>query len=174
MPRRSHYEKAFETFLRAQRIPYLVINDQVRPAVGRVNIKCFDFIVLPISGRPLLCEVKGKKFPARSGPGRTRYWENWVPMADLKGLSFWSRLFGVLFRPLVVLLYWTQSCDDPKAACSLLSTHVVFEGRVYALVGVPLAGYIEHGKCRSPRWDVVGMKPDDLKRAARPFDLFLK
>jgi len=171
---RGHYEKAFEAFLRSHRVPYLAIDDRVRPVVGDVNVKCFDFIVLPLSAGPLLCEIKGKKFPSRAGSSRRRYWESWVPMGDLKGLSFWSRLFGRRFEPFVVFVYWLQSGDDPNVDAPLLATRIVLQSRLYALVAVALADFIDHGKSRSARWDAVSMSTADLTRTAKPLGLLLK
>ena len=174
MAAQSHYETAFEFFLRSRKVPYLAVNDRRRPIVGGVNVKCFDFVVLPMKGRPLLCEVKGRKFPSRAGSDRRRYWEGWVPIEDLKCLSFWSQLFGERFQALVVLMYWLQSCDDPNVDNPLLRTRTSVQGRVYSPLAIRLADFVERGKPRSPRWDVVGMSAGELTRAAEPFDRFLE
>lgn len=109
--RRHHYEKAFEDFLRARRIPYVAVDEAKkallpesaalatveRDGEGRAvhsALKSFDFVLYG-HGVNLLAEVKGRRIPRarpRSGPRARR------ADPDL-ALSFTSAAPATLVRP---------------------------------------------------------------------------
>lgn len=77
--RRHHYEKAFEDFLRARRIPYVAVNEAKKALLPesaalatlerddagnpiRHALKSFDFVLYG-GGVNLLAEVKGRRIP---------------------------------------------------------------------------------------------------------------
>ena len=108
MQRRHHYEQAFEAYLRANRIPYVAVDEARKallpesaklrvseggdPATDRA-LKSFDLVVYAPSsvvGDPgeasnLLVDIKGRKVAQRKGqaplsPGRL---ESWVTEDDI-------------------------------------------------------------------------------------------
>ncbi len=96
--RRHHYERAFETFLRQRRIPYVAV-DEARKALlssdatFRINgdepgtdeaLKSFDFVLYGQS-RNFLIDVKGRKVLKRSPS---------VPSPEHEAMSMLARLTG--------------------------------------------------------------------------------
>lgn len=110
MARRSnHYEAAFESYVRAARVPCVAVDEAKRALApegegdeGRVSLKNPDFLLYPRFGLNLVVEVKGKI--GRNARGARR-WENWVTTDDLEGLERWSGMFGPGFRALLVFAY---------------------------------------------------------------------
>src|SRR5690606_39932850 len=100
--RRFHYEQAFEHYLRANRVPYVAVDEAKKalmPAAtsgsraqcGSVPVsgalKSFDFVVYA-TGRNLLVDVKGRMFgsPGSKNPQSSRRLESWVTMDDVESL----------------------------------------------------------------------------------------
>jgi hypothetical protein len=177
--RRFHYEQAFEHYLRANRIPYVAVDEAKKallPAEDAMStIKSFDFVVYGPEGRNLLLDVKGRKLAARPrkvggtgacGAGGRRL-ENWVTREDVEGLERWGRLFGPGFEPAFVFMYWCE-CQPPDA---LFEEIFEFAGRWYALRETTLADYRREMQRRSPRWDTLCVPTAAFNRISRPFSL---
>ncbi len=165
--RRFHYEQAFEHYLRANRIPYVAV-DEARKALlpagdAMPSIKSFDFVVYGPNGRNLLLDVKGRKLAAGSG----RRLENWVTRDDVEGLDRWSRLFGPGFEATFLFMYWCER-QPPDA---LFEEIFEFAGRWYALRETPLADYCRAMQPRSVRWDTLCVPAAEFQRISRPFSL---
>lgn len=192
--RRHHYEKAFEDFLRARRIPYVAVDEAKkallpdsahlatieRDAAGNEHshaLKSFDFVLYG-SGINLLAEVKGRRLPpprrvprndgeSRSTPARPARLprlENWVTADDVESLSRWERLFGPTFEAAFVFIYWCEA--QPRDALF----EEIFEHRAhwYAIRTVTLSDYRASMKVRSPRWRTVHLPQSVFDRVSRP------
>lgn len=179
--RRHHYERAFEHLLRAQRVPYVAVNEArkallpegaeltVDDGSGQPRaVKNFDFVVYGSSGN-LLIEVKGRKIPRgvydpAKPPSRGRL-ECWAQEEDVESLSIWERLFGPGFEGVLVFLYW---CDGAPPD-GLFEEVFPFEGRWYAPRAIELAAYASRMRVRSPRWRTVDLARADFDRLSAPF-----
>ena len=73
--RSNHYELAFESYLRDERVAYVAVNEQRRSLVAQGSLKNLDFIVSPSNTVSLLVDIKGRRFP--SGNHQKQYWRNW-------------------------------------------------------------------------------------------------
>lgn len=192
--RRHHYEKAFEDFLRARRIPYVAVDEAKKAllpesaslrtresdAAGSTSehaLKSFDFVLYG-SGINLLAEVKGRRIP-RSRPRATAQatlpnaprplprrsrLENWVTLDDVESLSRWEQLFGPSFEAAFVFVYW---CDEQPADALF---EEIFEHRAhwYAIRAITLTDYRAAMKVRSPRWRTVHLPQAAFHRVSRP------
>ena len=181
--RQHHYERAFESYVRTRRMPYVAV-DEARKSLlpdgeglhteapdhsdHRRSIKNFDFI-LYADQRNLLVEIKGRKVmrssraaaPAPRG-GRL---ENWVTAGDVESLGAWESLFGEGFVGAFVFVYW---CDE-QPPDGLFQEVFAFEGRWYALRAVSVADYARCMKRRSERWQTVDLPRRDFERVSQPF-----
>lgn len=179
--RRFHYERAFERYLRAARIPYVAV-DEARKALLppgcalRINsgpsgetraLKSFDFVVYGESSN-LLVEIKGRKLP-RLAPGSTghagRRLENWVSADDVESLVTWRNLFGPGFDAAFVFVYW---CED-QPPDGLFDEVLECSGSWYTTRAVDLDSYRAAMRVRSPRWRTVDLPRAAFDRVARPF-----
>ncbi len=155
-----HYERAFESLLRALNLPYLKVDDARRallpsgaslePYPGR-SLKSFDYMVY--SERSLLVEVKGRKGAcARSGRARPLRFENWTTRDDLASLLTWEELFGEGFAAVVAFVY---AFEEPPA---LDGRRVVEQdGLWFAVLAARACVYQRHARTRSPRWGTVSV-----------------
>lgn len=163
--RRFHYEQAFEYYLRANRVPYVAVDEAKKSLLpeGEVlgSLKSFDFVVYG-PGRNLLLDVKGRKLT-----GRGRRLENWVTRDDVDSLERWSQLFGPRFEPTFVFAYWC----DAQPADALFEELFDFNGRWYALREVTLAAYRRVMMPRSTRWGTVSVPAGAFDRVSRPFTI---
>ncbi|MFI4897655.1 MAG: HYExAFE family protein [Phycisphaerales bacterium JB059] len=173
--RRHHYERAFESYLRQRRIPYVAVNEARKallPPDARLrlhgageagsDLKSFDFVVYG-DNTNLLIEIKGRKIPAR-GNSSPRL-ENWVTRDDVASLGAWQRLFGPGYEGHFVFVYQCER-QPPDA---LFQEVIEREGRWYALRAVALDEYAAGMKTRSPRWGTVDLPRAVFDRISRPF-----
>lgn len=178
-----HYERAFESYLRARRIPYVAVQEARRallpadasssaPSSGG-DLKSFDFVLY---GRPrnILADVKGRRVaPRRSVPTtallparpRRDRLESWVTLEDTRSLARWEALFGEGFAGAFVFVYWC----DAQPPDGLFQEVFAFESRWYALRTVLLADYRRAMKPRSPRWGTVDVPAALWERVSEPF-----
>jgi hypothetical protein len=191
--RRHHYERAFETYLRLQRVPYVAVHE-ARKALLPENaplkvtsidasgvsttlaLKSFDF-VLYAAARNLLIDVKGRKIGRRSGDdttpretvkprgGRSGRLESWVTQDDIDSLGHWRTLFGEGFDAAFVFVYW---CDE-QPPDGLFQEVFDYQGRWYALRAITLDAYTGSMKPRSPRWRTVDLPRAAFERLSQPF-----
>lgn len=183
--RRHHYERAFEAFLRARRVPYVAVDEARRallpgagpgagftagPGTENLAIKSFDFVIYGEAGSGnLLVDVKGRRVPPTTfaRPSRTGRLESWVTLGDIQSLQAWERLFGPGFSAAFVFIYW---CDQqpPDALFQEIFEH---QGVWYALRSVTVADYAPSMKTRSERWGTVDLPRAAFERLSRPFAL---
>lgn len=171
--RRFHYDLAFESYLRAQAIPYVAVDEAKRalhrPAGSRPSeppgaIKSFDFVVYSGSGHNLLVDVKGRRHRS-AGRGM----QNWVTHDDVTSLRRWQGLFGQGFEAVFAFLYW---CQQPPDGALFQD---VFEAgdRWYCLLAVRLEDYAAHMRPRSARWDTVSLPAATFRDLAVPLKQLL-
>ncbi len=163
MARRSnHYERAFEAYVRALRVPCVAIDEAKRPISGPDGVKNPDFLLYPQGSSNLVVEVKGKH--GKNAQGR-RPWENWVTLDDLDGLTRWQAMFGPGFRTLLVFAYAesppTYGLPPGDGAFVLHDLH-------YRFWAVAHDQYVEHLRSRGPAWKAVSMARAEFRRRVRP------
>ncbi|MFK7758595.1 MAG: HYExAFE family protein [Phycisphaerales bacterium] len=181
--RQHHYERAFESYLRDQRLPYVAVNEARRALLPKgaqlalegggtsQAIKNFDFVVYgDDQGRAenLLVEVKGRRLPrlklADGRPAKARL-ESWVTMDDVDALRSWETMFGDGYQAVFVFVYW---CDDVPPD-GLFTEVFEYQGRWYTVRAVTLSDYMELMKVRSPKWRTVNLSSGDYERVWRGF-----
>lgn len=170
--RRFHYDASFEYYLRANRIPYIVV-DEARKALDSpdktstvpLKLKSFDFVVYARNGPNLLVDVKGRKHSGRSH----RQLNNWVTADDVADLLRWQEVFGGGFRAALVFLYWCEA-QPPDA---LFHEIFSFRDRWYAVLAIGVEDYRRHMSRRSAKWGTVHMPASDFGRLACPLKQLL-
>jgi hypothetical protein len=172
--RRFHYEQAFEHYLRANRAPYVAVDEAKKaliPAgdVGPVptaSIKSFDFVVYA-PRRNLLIDVKGRMFGrARSAAGHLHY-DSWATLGDVDGLERWQRLFGPDFEAVFVFIY----CLRQQPPDALFEEIFEFASRWYCMREVRTADYRSAMVPRSEKWGTVHLPAAAMRRLSRPFSI---
>lgn len=178
--RRFHYEQAFEHFLRANRVPYVAVDEAKKalmPAAGRLHakptadeksLKSFDFVVYT-PNRNLLVDVKGRMFgsTASANPHSSRRFESWVTVDDVESLKHWQNLFGSDFEAVFVFAY----CLRQQPPDALFEELFAFGERWYALREVRLAEYCKEMVNRSDKWQTVHIPGEAFSRISRPFSV---
>ncbi|MFN7020476.1 MAG: HYExAFE family protein [Phycisphaerales bacterium] len=170
------YERAFETYLRARRIPYVAVHEARRallppptsPASSTPDaIKSFDFLVYGRNTN-LLVDVKGRRVPPAAGtPRRTpARLQTWVSAEDVEALRHWQQLFGPGFGAALVFVYSFGPQQPPDACFAEVLEH---GGVWYALRVALLEEYAAAMKPRSPRWRTVDVPAREFERIGRPF-----
>jgi hypothetical protein len=173
-----HYERAFEEFLRARRVPYVAVDearktllpssraDAPGPDDGPPALKSFDFVVYGRSSN-LLVDIKGRRLgsaPSVGARSRAARLECWVTAEDVRAMTHWQRLFGDGFLAAFVFIYWCEA-QPPDA---LFQEMFEDRGRWYAVRAVPAASYASRMRVRSPRWGTVDLSGEDFERLSEP------
>lgn len=174
--RRFHYEQAFEHYLRANRIPYVAVDEAKKSLLpdgdSHESLKSFDFVVYG-SDSNLLIDVKGRMYgsPPRHGtsnPAATRRrFESWVTRDDVESLRRWQELFGSGFRSTFVFLY----CLRQQPPDALFEEVFSYGDRWYAMREVDLTDYCSVMVPRSSSWATVHVPASDFERISRPFSV---
>lgn len=165
--RENHYEAAFEAYLRAQRLPYVAVDETRRALLGDGSLKSLDFIVSPAgAGDGWLIDVKGRQFPS----GRRRqYFKNWSTRDELRSLAAWETLFGGRFQGLLVFAYEVVGELAPLPAEHLFA----HRQRLYGFVAMRLDHYSSWSRTLSPKWDTVLVPAGAFRNLARPVGDFV-
>ena len=153
----THYERAFEDYLRGRGTAYVGVDQAKKAVFSGVRIKSFDFIIYPRQGRKILADVKGRRF-SYSSYQRGRWGESWTTRADVEGLSRWEEVFGGDYKAVFIFAYWL--CDDVYQ----------FEGRDYAFVGADLSIYRCRMRPRSASWKTVYVPARQFRPMVRPIE----
>lgn len=161
--RHNHYDAAFEAFLRDGRTPHVVVDEKKRALLANASLKSMDFIVTSRSGKNLLVDVKGRKFPS-GGENGTHTWENWATDDDLTSLVRWESAFGESFRAVLVFAY---DVLEPKWR-DRFPERFEFRGREYAFYGVWVDEYVAAMRARSPKWSTFTLPVAEFRRLRRP------
>lgn len=168
--RSNHYDRAFEEFLREQRLPHVVVDEKRRALMQQASLKSVDFVVYSEQSLNLLVEVKGRRFPSGGAESTHRTkWENWTTSDDIVSLSKWQQIFGGGFRSLLVFAYhicdsrWLDELEAPFA----------FRNRLYAFYGVWADDYQQRMRRRSARWETVSLPSQAYRELRQPIATFL-
>lgn len=189
-PKRSHYERAFESYLRDQRASFTRLDDARRvvldagdrfrpPALTPLEqerlaarggspaslrtLKSFDLMVYSDRASAIV-DVKGRKVAARLENTTTPRLENWVTQDDVDSLLIWETLFGEGFEAAFAFLYW---CDT-RPPRTIFDETFEYHGRWYGLRAITLSDYRGAMRRRSARWRTVHMDQSAYERLARP------
>lgn len=182
--RRFHYEQAFEHFLRANRVPYVAVDEAKKALMPAkrtgaslqskdaskesASLKSFDFVVYAPK-RSLLVDVKGRMFGSRhsANPHSGRRYESWVTLDDVESLKHWQNLFGSDFQAVFVFAY----CLRQQPPDALFEELFAFGDRWYALREVNLTDYSREMVNRSGKWQTVHVPAEAFARISRPFSV---
>jgi hypothetical protein len=179
--RHNHYEAALEDYLRAERLPYVAVDERRRSLDSDGSLKNIDFVVSgPAVGDALddrwawddeplshgatrwLVDVKGRRFP--SGEAHPQYWRNWTTADELDSLRRWGGAFGRGFDALLVFAYHLVGDRSPVSAEQV---HY-FRDEPYAFLAVRVDDYRRAARPLSPRWGTVAAPVAEFRRIARP------
>ena len=100
----NHYERAFENWLKDNRIQYASADEHKRGMVSQCKVKSPDLLVYPSDGRTIIAEVKGRKFRGTSLEKLTGF-ECWVTRGDVDGLGKWLGVMGAGHEAVFVFAY---------------------------------------------------------------------
>ena len=168
----THYERAFESFLQRNGLPYVAI-DQARKAVfAGVALKSFDFIVYPRKGRKMLVDVKGRKlsWPTYSNG---RLGQSWTTTDDIDSMQDWEQVFGCDHQAVFVFAYWLYDKAPPTPPTERISNIYYFQQRSYHFLVADLHAYKLTMKPRSPKWNTVYVPAKPFKSITQPFETFI-
>lgn len=194
-----HYERAFERYLRARRVPYVAI-EQARDVLmgrgdttararglssagvdGHKGLKYFDFVVYGQQSN-LLVELKGRRVGtgkagvvAKSTGGRAAGSE--AGKSRTPRLECWTTLDDLgslqrweeLFGPPFEAVIVFVYWCDKEPPAALFQEIFEDEGRWYALRGVRVKDYVHAMRTRSPRWRTVDMTAEQFEKISAPF-----
>jgi hypothetical protein len=166
MDRGNHYEAAFEEYLRDRALPYIAVDETRRATLGDGPVKSLDFIVYGVKGARLLVDVKGRRYPGKSGGKPRTTWECWSTKDDVDGLRKWQEIFGGGYEGAFVFMYElgeavTVPADTPD--------QWTWRGNRYLLRSVLVDDYAAHMRSRSPKWGTVGLRTTDYRTLVKPF-----
>lgn len=185
--RRFHYEQAFEHFLRANRVPYVAVDEAKKALMptrrsaasekpARRNsandehtaLKSFDFVVYAPE-RSLLVDVKGRMFGSAKSlnPHSSSRFESWVTQDDVDSLQHWQKLFGSDFEAVFVFAY----CLRQQPPDALFEELFAFGERWYALREITLKDYMTAMVKRSEKWQTVHVPAEQFAQLSRPFSV---
>ena len=157
----NHYERAFESWLRDNRIRYVSVDEQKRVEFASSSIKSFDFLLYPPSGQIIIAEVKGRTFKGTSLANLTGL-ECWVTAEDIDGLTHWQKVSGRDHLAVFVFAYKIENIDVDFDGREFYN----FEGNRYIFFCVKLDDYRKFMKRRSPKWRTVTLPADKFRECA--------
>jgi hypothetical protein len=171
MTRDNQYEAAFEAFLRDRGIGFIAVDEAKRTALGPVDVKNADFIVVGPNDARLVVDVKGRKFPGGTAEVPRKVWQNWSTREDIDGLLRWAAYLGPAFRGVLAFVYRIVPPFELPADTPDLFT---FRDDVYLVRAVAAVDYLVHMKTRSPKWGTVHLPTKKYRELVRPFSTFLR
>jgi len=157
----NHYEKAFANFLSDNRIRYIAVDEQKRAALGRTNLKSFDYLLYPPNQPTIIAEVKGRKFSGTTFANLSGF-ECWVTTDDVDGLANWQQIFGPTHSAAFVFAYKIENVDVDFDGREVYC----FKGLNYVFFCIKLADYIRFMKIRSPKWKTITLPADKFRLCA--------
>src|SRR4051812_46547885 len=171
MDRSTHYEAAFEAYLRARRLGYVAVDEAHRSTLDDEPVKSLDFVVYGSNGAKLLVDVKGRRFPGGTKDRPRRVWETWSTREDVDGLDRWTERFGSGYQALLVFVYRIQ----PTVLLPLGTPDLwLWHDRFYLLRAVAVGDYRRHMTVRSPKWCTVMLPSAAFRDVVRPFRDFVR
>lgn len=157
----NHYEKAFGNWLIDNHIQYIAVDERKRAALGRSNIKSFDYLIYPPNQQIIVAEVKGRKFSGTSFAKLTGF-ECWVTADDIEGLLKWQQVFGPTHTASFVFAYKIEKIDVDFDGRDVYD----FNGSRYIFFCIKLDDYIRFVKVRSPKWKTVTLSAEKFRTCA--------
>ena len=161
----NHYEKAFEDWLKDNRIQYLAVDQQKRTAFSKSKIKSFDFLFYTSDKRAYIAEIKGRKFTSKTFTAFGSL-PNWVTIDDIQGLENWVKIFGEKYRGLFVFVYNLKNIDVDTDGREIFE----FGHGRYVFVAVELSDYCKGQTLRSKKWKTVHLPAEYYKSCAISMD----
>ena len=170
----THYEQAFEDYLRRCSVPYVAVDQTKKAVFTSVQLKSFDFIVYPNRGRKILADVKGRKFSYQSFQ-RGRLGQSWVTSDDIAGLIQWEQVFGPDdYVSAFIFAYWliddSQNCPFEAIGSPTEPNVHYYRQRLYGFMFAELNDYRRQMRLRSRSWNTVYVPHRQFQLLARPFD----
>ncbi len=159
----SHYEAAFEDYLRRNGLPYIAVDEAKRALFGDAKLKSFDFVVYRPNGTNLLVDVKGRACSPRLSARASL--PNWTTRADIDDLRQWQEIFGGGFIAIFLFMYHWPHEPDQSPFRELFG----FQHRWYGMMTVSIADYRMHMRARSESWGTVHLPGAAFREVARPF-----
>ncbi len=157
----NHYEKAFGNWLIDNHIQYIAVDEQKRAALGRSNIKSFDYLIYPPNQQIIVAEVKGRKFSG-SSLAKLAGFECWVTADDIEGLLRWQQVFGPTHKAAFIFAYKIEKIDVDFDGRDIYD----FNGSAYIFFCIKLEDYISYMKLRSPKWKTVTLPAEKFRTCA--------
>ena len=164
----NHYERAFGNWLIDNHIQYIAVDEQKRAALGRSNIKSFDYLLYPPNQQIIVAEVKGRSFKGTSF-AKLAGFECWVTADDVAGLTRWQELFGSSHTAAFVFAYRIEKIDVDFDGREVYD----FDGGRYIFFCVKLDDYCRFMKRRSPKWQTVTLPAEKFRDCAVHISEFL-
>lgn len=157
----NHYEKAFGNWLNDNRVNYIAVDEQKRAALGKANLKSFDYLLNLPNQPTIIAEVKGRKFKGKSLE-KLAGLECWVTTDDVDGLASWQDVLGAGNCAAFIFAYEIENIDvdfDGREAYD-------FGGITYMFFCIRLNDYRKFMKTRSPKWQTVTIPADKFRKCA--------
>jgi len=159
--RPNHYERAFANFLTDNHIQYVAVDEQKRAALGKSNIKSFDYLLYPHNQQVIIAEIKGRRFKGTSF-AKLAGFECWVTADDVEGLANWQQIFGQGHIAVFVFAYCMKNIDVDFNGRQIYE----FDGNKYIFFAVRLDDYRKAMVLRSPKWQTVTLPADKFRQCA--------
>ncbi len=164
----NQYEQAFENWLIDNRLQYLPVDQHKRKIFARSKIKSFDFLLYPANSKPMIAEIKGRKFKGTT-LAKTPNLQNWVTMDDVRGLIIWEQVFGADFDAAFIFAYKFERIDVEADGTEVYN----FAENQYIFYVVRLDDYRAFMTVRSPKWQTVTLPAAKFREFAVPLRKFL-
>jgi hypothetical protein len=159
--RPNHYERAFGNFLIDNRIQYIAVDEKKRAALGKSNIKSFDYLLYPRNQQIIIAEIKGRRFKGTS-LAKLAGFECWVTADDVEGLTNWQQTFSSGHTAVFIFAYRIEKVDVDFDGRETYE----FDGNKYIFFAVPLDDYRKAMVLRSPKWRTVTLPADKFRQYA--------
>jgi len=157
----SHYEKAFENWLKDNRFRYTPIDQQKRFAFSKSKIKSFDFIFYTSDSTAYIAEIKGRKFSGKTFVAFGSL-PNWATVDDVRGLGNWVKIFNNKYQGLFVFVYDLENIDVDTDGREVFE----FNNKRYVFIAVRLEDYKKGASLRSRKWQTVHLNAEFYKNCA--------
>jgi len=164
----NHYERALESWLIDNRLGHMIVDQHKRRVFADCRIKSFDFLLYPADSKPMMAEVKGRKFKGSTLAGKLNL-ENWVTMDDIRGLISWERVFEGCFEAVFIFAYKFERIDVETDGRDVYD----FEEGQYIFYAVRLDDYRAYMTIRSPKWQTVTIPAAKFRKLAVPLEKFI-
>ena len=164
----NHYERAFESWLIENHIPYILVDEHKRAIFSSCKIKSFDFLLYSTSGQAVIAEIKGRAFKGNSLANLSSL-ECWVTAEDVDGLMSWQEIFGKETGVVFIFAYKIEAVDVDLDGREIFD----FNDNRYLFLCVKLDDYRRFMKLRSPKWRTVTLPADRFRQSILELNDFL-